>query len=71
MDDNIDDLADVLGLPITQMANRIVDNDKNKASLTQPDISKSSVSEDSEPIRRLIIENSRTFLYEKIRRKRQ
>ena len=46
MDDNIDDLADVLGLPITQMANRIVDQDKNQVK-KPPIIPESSISEDS------------------------
>ena len=70
MDDNIDDLADVLGLPITQMANRIVDQDKNQVK-KQPIIPESSISEDSEPSQRFLIERQSSYIYEKIRIKRQ
>ena len=70
MDDNIDDLADVLGLPITQMANRIVDRDKNRVK-RQPVIPESTISEDSGQSQRLIIERERSYIYEKIKIKRQ
>ena len=70
MDDNIDDLADVLGLPITQMANRIVDQDKNQVK-KQPIIPESSISDDSELNQRLVIERQSSYIYEKIRIKRQ
>ena len=69
MDDNIDDLADVLGLPITQMANRIVDQDKNQVK-KQPIIPESSISEDSEPSQRLYIGSEGSYIYEQIRIKR-
>ena len=68
MDDNIDDLADVLGLPITQMANYIVDQDKNQVK-KQPIIPE-SISEDSEPSQSHFIEMERSYIYEKIKIKR-
>ena len=67
--DNLDDLADELGLPIAQMANFIVDNDSDKVLQTmRPENLKS---EEKEYIRRIINDKSGSYLYEKIRIKRQ